>query len=348
MSKAIDWVERGCVFDSLIRMGIRHLLTKRLAMEGRGNDEERRARHQAFVDWMRGHPIAEHTDKANEQHYGLPADFFRIMLGPRLKYSCGLWTDPAAGLSKSEEAMMELTCRRADIGKGQDILDLGCGWGSLSIWMAEQYPEARITALSNSDSQREFIEQECMRRHVGNVRVITADMNEFEAEGWYDRVVSVEMFEHLRNYEEPFARIARWLKPGGCFFLHIFSHREFAYPFEVGEEDDWMAQYFFTGGIMPSDDLPLHFQRDLLIEQQWRVNGLHYSRTLETWLDKLDASISDIRMILERVYGMRDRDRWFRRWRLFLMACSELFAYRGGEEWGVSHYLFRPRKTGAA
>ena len=343
MQGAIDLLERGLLPDVVIRWGIRRLLGDRLRQEDRGNAEANRRAQQAFIEELKRSPVAIATDKANEQHYELPPVFFRTILGPRLKYSSCLWSGGVRDLGAAEEAMLKLTCERAAIADGMDILELGCGWGSLTLWMAEMYPGARITSVSNSKPQREFIEGVCAQRGFRNVRVITADMNDFAAEGRFDRVVSVEMFEHMRNYRELMKRIASWLKPGGKLFVHIFVHRLFSYPFETEGASNWMGRYFFTGGIMPSDDLLLHFQEDLVIEDHWRVNGRHYEKTLLAWLDLMDRARSTVMPVMEQVYGAGEALKWFVRWRVFMLACAGLFGYRHGEEWFVSHYLFRAR-----
>lgn len=346
MNGLISAMERGLLPDALIRRGIRQLLRVRLAAEGGGDVEARGQRQRDFLEQLRGGPLALAVDAANRQHYELPPEFFVQVLGPRRKYSCCLFPAGNDDLAAAEDAMLRLTCQRAALADGMAILELGCGWGSLTLWMAEHYPHARITALSNSAPQREFIENVCRERGFANVRVITADINEFSSEETFDRIVSVEMFEHMRNYPELLRRIAGWLKDDGRLFVHIFCHRELAYFFETAGADDWMGRYFFTGGIMPSDHLLYYCNQDLRVEEHWRVNGRHYQKTCEHWLRRQDARREQILPILSGVYGL-DAAIWFRRWRVFFMACAELFGFNGGNEWFVSHYLLGKQGRGA-
>lgn len=320
-------IETGRVPDPVVRAGIRAVCASRLRRERRRPPGFR----DAFVRRLRESPIAEHVEQANEQHYEVPAEFFATVLGPRLKYSACLWPDGVETLGQAEEAMLELTCERAGVEDGMTLLDLGCGWGSLTGWLSERYPASRILAVSNSRLQREFIES----LRLPNVRVLTADANALELHERFDRILSVEMLEHMRNYEALFARIASWLEPSGRFFCHIFSHDRYAYPYD----DGWIARRFFTGGTMPSDDLLPQFDRDLALERHWRVSGLHYARTAEAWLERLDAN----RVAVERVVGRRQAANW----RVFFLACAELWGYRGGAEWLVSHYRFGKRTLGA-
>lgn len=342
--RAIGWVEQGLVPDRVIRAGIRRLLQQRLDEIGSEDSAGAADRLHAFVEMMNQSPVAPIPDKANEQHYELPAEFFAEVLGPHRKYSCCYWPESVQTLEQAEAESLQITCERAGLVDGMQILELGCGWGSLTLWMAQRYPRSQITAVSNSSGQRHYIESQVRALGLSNVDVITADMNDFQTNDQFDRVVSLEMFEHMRNYQTLFRRIHGWLVPGGRFFMHIFCHRLVPYEFVERDASDWMSRYFFSGGIMPSDDLPLHFQDDLRFCRQWRWDGRHYETTLNTWLARMDERKQWVMPILRETYGA-DADFWWMRWRLFFMACAELFGFNRGQEWWVSHYLFERDKS---
>ncbi len=345
--RAIDWVENGYVPDSVLRLSIRRLLKTRLDGLPLDDCERRVAAERAFIADMDRGRVAPVPDAANAQHYELPADFFSTVLGPHLKYSCAYWAGGVDSLADAETAALAATCERAGLADGMRILELGCGWGSLTLWMAERYPGATIVAVSNSALQRAFIEQRATERGLSNLQIETCDMNAFDTQVRFDRVVSIEMFEHMRNYRVLFDRIASWLVPRGQFFMHIFCHRSCPYEFVDRGESDWMSRHFFTGGIMPGDTLPLQFQDRLALVNQWRWNGTHYERTANAWLTNMDAARSSIMPVLEDAYG-DDAARWWMRWRMFFMACAELFGYDAGEQWYVSHYLFEKKPADPA
>jgi cyclopropane-fatty-acyl-phospholipid synthase len=343
----IDSMERGLVPDVLIRAGIRKLCSDRLKSLKQRSLELRQNYTNAYIELLRSSPIAVHTEDANRQHYEVPSEFFALCLGKNRKYSSAYWPEGCESLDEAEDAALEITMARAGIVDGMRILELGCGWGSLTLAMAKRFPNSSIVALSNSSSQREYIESQAALRGLKNITVLTRNIEQSEsldAElGLFDRVVSVEMFEHLRNYEKLFERVSCWMKDDAKMFVHIFTHHTYPYLFEVEGEDNWLGKYFFTGGQMPSHELLAHFQKNLVLETQWAWDGTHYGRTSEAWLKNLDDNRASVLAIFKRVYGESDAARWVERWRIFFLSCAELFAYDKGSEWGVSHYLFTKR-----
>jgi len=336
--------ERGLLPDRLLRLGIRRLCARRLEAELSGGVQFQALRYQQHLAQLRSAALAVHTEAANQQHYELPPQFFRLCLGPRLKYSCAYYPTGRESLAEAETAMLELYAQRAQLHDGQDILELGCGWGSLTLWLAQRYPHSTICAVSNSALQRVHIEQCCRELGLSNVKVLTCDINHLELPAAaFDRCVSIEMFEHMRNYETLLARIACWLRPQGKLFVHIFAHRNLLYPFDTEGEDNWMGRHFFTGGLMPAADTLHWFQRDLQIEQQWLLEGTHYQRTANDWLKNQDRCRSEVMPVLQRFYGARLAPLWFQRWRMFWMACAETFGYQHGQQWLVAHYLLTQR-----
>ena len=340
IKKLIDLAEKGIMPDFLIRSGIRRMQKERILWEKSRSVSEVEVHHQNWVNEMKSSSIAYVPEKANEQHYEVPPDFFVNALGKHLKYSSGFWPTGVTTLDDSEFAMLKLSAERAEITNGDKILELGCGWGSLTLYMAENYPKSQITAVSNSKDQRLFIEKKCQERGFENVKVITADMNEFTIDEKFDRIVSVEMFEHMRNYEQLLDKVSSWLQPKGKLFIHIFTHKTLVYPFTEDGEGDWMGRNFFSGGIMPSHQLLLYFQKKLNIEMSWRFNGSHYEKTSLAWLNKMDKNKAEVLELFKKTYGENYAKSWFQRWRIFFMSCEVLFGFGRGSEWGVSHYLF--------
>ena len=329
--------ERRLIPDSLIRWGIRNQLKQHSLFLANNPKSD-----QSWIEELSKGPIAECTDTSKEQHYEVPTEYFKSVLGSHLKYSSCFWDEVTTSLEMAEGNMLRLSCEHAELENGQNILELGCGWGSLSLWMAEHYPESTITAMSHSKTQKAYIDSESKRRGLDNLKVITSDINDFDTSKRFDRIVSVEMFEHLRNHSLLFNRLNSWLKDDGRIFIHVFAHHKECYLFEVEHERDWMAEHFFTGGMMPSINYLPSAAKPFKELNRWEINGAHYSKTLEAWLLKQDQEERIILKHFLNTYG-KDSKLWVQRWRIFYLACSELFAYNGGKEWPVIHYLFAKR-----
>lgn len=342
MSLLVSILDKGILPDFLLRFGISANCFYRLREQKKENLPDFKFKSK-FIDEIKNSAIALVPEKANEQHYEVTSDFFPLCLGKHLKYSSAYWGSTTRNLDEAEEKMLSLYCERGEFQDGQSVLELGCGWGSLSLFLAAKYPNSKITSVSNSASQKLFIESKAKERGINNLTIITRDMNSFNPEASFDRIVSIEMFEHMRNWDVLFKKVGDWLNPNGKFFLHIFTHRSYAYPYVDKDASDWMARYFFSGGMMPSDDLPLYFQEKIQLEQHWMLDGTHYEKTARAWLDKLDANKTAVISIFNKVYGQGEGSRWYHRWRLFYMACEMLFGYAKGSEWGVSHYRFAKR-----
>lgn len=341
----IDLAERGLLPDALIRRGIRRLCAQRLRGEHAGDTERADARGRELLSQLRNSPIAIETKAANDQHYEVPTRLFELCLGSRLKYSSCYYPTGHETLDQAEEAMLQLYGERALLADGQRILELGCGWGSLTLWMAERFPDARITGVSNSGSQREHILRQAQARGLDNVEILTRDVNtlDFDRCIKFDRVVSIEMFEHVRNHGALLRRIRGWLDDDGLLFVHIFCHRTLLYPFEDQGRHDWMARHFFTGGLMPAADTLLQLQQDLVLQERWLLSGTHYQRSANHWLHNQDAHADEVLQVLRESHGEADARRWAQRWRMFWMSCAEMFGYDHGNQWGVAHYRFGAR-----
>ena len=336
----IKLAEKGLLPDAFIRLGISRLCGQRLVEAKAAGAKAMEEKHQEWINLLKESPVALVPEKANDQHYEVPPRLFELVLGSNLKYSSGYWPQGTSSLDQSEVKMLKLTSERAYLSDGQQILELGCGWGSLTFYMAQNFPNSKITAVSNSNDQRKFIEKKCEKLQLKNIEVITADMNDFTIDKEFDRVVSIEMFDHMRNYDELLRRVSGWLKKDGKLFVHIFSHEKIAYPFEDEGQGDWMAREFFSGGQMPSHKLLTCFSSRMKIEKDWRVDGTHYEKTSLAWLNKMDQNKAEVLDLFEKTYGKNEASIWLQRWRIFFMSCEVLFGFNNGSEWGVSHYLF--------
>ena len=340
ITNLIKLAERGFIPDSFIKQGIFELCNQRLNWSKEIGTENLQVHNNNMVKMLKNSPIALVPEKANEQHYEVPPSFFELVLGKHLKYSCGYW-NKNSNLDTSELTMLDKYIERADLYNSKDILELGCGWGSLTLHMASKLPKSKITAVSNSNDQRKYIEKKCLDMKITNINVITCDMNDFNIDRKFDRVVSIEMFEHMRNYKKLLNRISSWLNNDGKLFIHIFTHQKMTYPYEDKGPEDWMSREFFSGGLMPSHNLLLNFQDDLKIDKQWSISGNHYSKTSYAWLKKMDKNKAKVLEIFKDTYGNENSKIWFQRWRIFFLSCAVMFGIKNGSEWGVSHYRFR-------
>lgn len=336
-------LERNLLPDAVIRRLSRLLLGGRLGSGYKPSAELQLSDLLQFAHSLREMPIAIQTDKAKEQHYELPTSFFKLVLGKYFKYSCCYFSDASKTLEDAEKAMLELYCERSRLEDGHTVLDVGCGWGSLSLYIAQKYSNCKITGICNSKTQKEFIEEQCRVLELQNVEIIVADISTFEMEASYDRIYSIEMFEHMKNYQNLLKKISKWMKEDTLLFVHHFCHKTFAYHFEDTNDDDWITKYFFTGGTMPSANLLLYFQDDVSVVDHWLVNGKHYAQTSEEWLKRMDNNLDSIKPIMESTYGKDQAVKWTVYWRTFFIAVAELFGYNNGEEWMVTHFLFRKK-----
>ncbi|WVZ79649.1 hypothetical protein U9M48_027204 [Paspalum notatum var. saurae] len=336
-------LERNLVPDAVTRRLTRLLLASRLRQGYLPSAPLQLRSLLEFVHSLGEMPIAIETDKAKSQHYELPTAFFKLVLGRNLKYSSCYFTDGSSTLEDAEVAMMQLYCERAKLQDGQSILDVGCGWGSLSLYIAKKYRNCSVTGICNSTTQKAFIEEQCRENELSNVEIIVADISKFEMERSFDRIISIEMFEHMKNYKSLLKKISTWMKEDSLLFVHLFCHKTFPYLFEDSNDDDWITRYFFSGGTMPSANLLLYFQEDVSVVNHWLISGTHYARTSEEWLKRMDKSITSIRPIFEKTYGKESATKWIAYWRTFFIAVAELFGYNNGDEWMVAHYLFRKK-----
>lgn len=341
-SRWVALAETGFVPDGLIRWMIRRGLAARIVALNRGGAEAARAREREFMHAMRESPIALSLERANDPHCELPPSFFARVLGAQLKYSACLYPMASVSLDDAEAAMLELTATHAALEDGMRVLDLGCGWGAFALYGAQRYPNSEFVAVSNSKPQGEWIRAQRDARNVENLRVVTADMNTFEADVRFDRVVSIEMFEHMRNWPALLERIASWLDPQGRLFLQYFCHRDYAYSYETDGIGDWISRYFLAGGMMPSAEMLSDFDEHFAVDRRWQIEGTHYQHTSEAWLANMDAQREELLLILGATYGLSNARKWFGRWRLFFIACAERFGYRGGTEWFVQHVRLAP------
>lgn len=336
-------LERNLLPDAVIRRLSRLLLGGRLRYGYKPSAELQLSDLLQFAHSLREMPIAIQTDKAKEQHYELPTSFFKLVLGKYFKYSCCYFSDASKTLEDAEKAMLELYCERSKLEDGHTVLDVGCGWGSLSLYIAQKYSNCKVTGICNSKTQKQFIEEQCRVLELQNVEIIVADISTFEMEASYDRIYSIEMFEHMKNYQNLLKKISKWMKEDTLLFVHHFCHKTFAYHFEDTNDDDWITKYFFTGGTMPSANLLLYFQDDVSVVDHWLVNGKHYARTSEEWLKRMDNNLASIKSIMESTYGKDQAVKWTVYWRTFFISVAELFGYNNGEEWMVTHFLFRKK-----
>ena len=328
--------ESGFIPDALIKIAARYISNKRISKSSIDYDKPE------IISALSKGVVAEKTSDANKQHYEVPPEYFYHVLGTNLKYSCSLF-DNVNLLDEAETSMLELYIERANIKDGHKILDLGCGWGSFSLYIAKKYPNTNITSVSNSSDQITYIKNEAQKRGLPNIKAYRMDVNSLELNTQFDRIISIEMFEHLRNYKLILSSLNNLLKPDGRLFIHIFCHKKLTYFYEMKNNFDWMTKYFFQGGIMPSKDIFEYFDDELEIINQWDINGNHYSKTCKAWLNNHYINRKKILDVFQKHY---DKPKiWFNRWRIFFLSCEAFFALNNGKEYFVSHYLLK-KKSG--